>query len=302
MSGATSPTEVPWVLWGFHAATFSALVLQLLEYLNDLPAEIEFFTNTPKRPATYLYAWSRYFGLVAQVSTLVLNELGNRRASWKLCMATFIAKGVCAQLMISCVEAILMIRVHALYSCNRGVGRILTSIFLVGTLCEIVGSALMIRSTQPLHDLSSLHQLSATGEVCGTTKMRAGPMLVFALGTALVQGTVVISTVRKIFLNRRSRWHRTPLVSLMVRDGIAIFIMLAAMISTVISMEVVKGQGPLWWNVSSAWFIGLLSIGGCRLILNMRKLTITRSSSASESTSLNDDSTTIEFDTIFSDR
>lgn len=70
--------------------------------------------------------------------------------------------------------------VHALYSCNRGVGRILTSIFLVGTLCEIVGSALMIRSTQPLHDLSSLHQLSATGEVCGTTKMRAGPMLVFA--------------------------------------------------------------------------------------------------------------------------
>ena len=42
-------------------------------------------------------------------------------------------------------------------------------------------------------------------------------------GVGLVQSTLLFMTVSKVFLGRKLGWARTPLVSLMLRDGVLVF-------------------------------------------------------------------------------
>lgn len=96
-------------------------------------------------------------------------------------------------------------------------------------------------------------------------------MYFFIMGEFIMQGTILGLTFFKHFIAVRAGWARTPLVSLLRRDGATTFtVITAVLICTVI-------YGRFEYMHDSAHFVfpafvSILSCVGCRLIISMQKL------------------------------
>ncbi|KAF8809435.1 hypothetical protein BYT27DRAFT_7187728, partial [Phlegmacium glaucopus] len=83
-----------------------------------------------------LYIWSRYIPLVAQIVTLTLNHKTYQPPlRVQLCVGTFVYHTIVAQLTFTCINAILLIRVYALYHQSCRVKYLLYTAFLM--ICAI---------------------------------------------------------------------------------------------------------------------------------------------------------------------
>lgn len=96
----------------------------------------------------------------------------------------------------------------------------------------------------------------------------------FAVGAGMFQVVVLGMTLSKQLSTKHTRWARTPLSSLMMKDSLFVFFLLFVVLSTVVGYEAVWSFGPSFWNIAFGWYIALLSIAGCRLIMNMRSLAL----------------------------
>ncbi|KAF8148467.1 hypothetical protein B0H34DRAFT_668672 [Crassisporium funariophilum] len=306
-----------WVAWATKGASIGALVLQILEFFSQITEEVEYLWRIQSRGRirliTYLYAWSRYFPLFAQIANLFLSELALHSPTPRQCMITIIYKAITAQLATICIETILAIRgwyrcsrfsdiLHALYNCSRRTGIFLITVSVIGTICEITGTSLTIR----------ILKSDSGDEICNPAQCSATSLALFAFGCGLIQSVLLCMTLTKIILGRKLGLLRTPLVTLMLRDGLAVFLMLVGkrtshlfMISTIFSFETVRSQGVLLWNMAFAWYLALVSVSGCRLILNIRRLAVTHSRNHAAQTEADLDvefTDIIEFDSYFSSR
>ncbi|KDR74841.1 hypothetical protein GALMADRAFT_141169 [Galerina marginata CBS 339.88] len=252
------------LVWIAKAATLGALVFQFLEFFSQFVDEIEYLWKSRIRLITCLYAWCRYFPLCGQIVNLVFAEMVHNSPSARLCMTAFILKAITAQLTTICVEAILMVRVHALYNNSRRSGILLLLVLLFGTILEVTGAVLSLANLEP----------GIGGTICTPAPCSPLHLALFAIGCGLIQGVTLFMTGLRIYFSRKRGWTRTPVVSLMLRDGVSIFVLLAVIISSLIGFEVVHrlGDGVLVWDAAYAWYVSLVSISGCRMILSMRKL------------------------------
>ncbi|KAF8180136.1 hypothetical protein BJ912DRAFT_981839, partial [Pholiota molesta] len=253
-----------WLVRASKAASIGALIFQSLELFNHIPEEIEYLWRTPFRLMTCLYALSRYFPLCVQIANIALSELVYASSKPGLCFFTFIVKGVSAQLITTCIEAILVIRVHALYNCNRRTGLFLLSIMIIGTTLEATGTALTFLHMRP----------GPKASMCTPQRCPVQSVIAFVLGASLIQATLLVMTLSRIILYRQTGWMRTPVVSLMLRDGVIVFLVLTIIIAVFTAVEMVSSDNMLLFDVVYSWYVALLSIAGCRLVLNMRKLAV----------------------------
>ncbi|KAF9477085.1 hypothetical protein BDN70DRAFT_934505 [Pholiota conissans] len=253
-----------WLVRTTKAASIAAFVVQCSELISHIPAEIKYLWKTRLRFVTCLYVWCRYFPLVAQIISLALSQTIENNPRHNLCYISVILRGVAAQLTTTCVETILMIRVHALYNCSRKTGLFLLAIMVIGTSMEVAGSSMSMMRLQP----------GPQGTMCIPEPCPIGTLLTFVAGCALIQGTLFVMTVSKIVCHRKTGWIKAPVVSSMLRDGFVIFVTLIIIISGIIASDRLRNKRVVVWNVGYSWYLSLISVVGCRLVLNIRRLTV----------------------------
>lgn len=251
-----------WLIWVTKGACIGALATQIMEFFHCFADEVEYIWHGRISFVTYLYAWSRYFPLIAQIVNLVFMEIAQSPSAHDhTCLMGFITKAVTAQIATTCVELILLVRVHALYNRSRKSGILLGLVFITGFALEVTSDIRVIKSV-----------IDSPNNICMPPPYERLALALFAAGVGLVQSTLLFMTVSKVILGRKLGWGRTPLVSLMLRDGVIVFALLIVVVTLIITFEIAQNMEVLKWNAIFSWYVSLLSIVGCRVIMNMRRL------------------------------
>ncbi|TFK31291.1 hypothetical protein BDQ12DRAFT_217383 [Crucibulum laeve] len=254
-------TSVPWILQATTCASFGALAVQVWELLLCLGDEVDHIWGGSLSLMKLLYVISRYLLLFAQIANLALsNIIHYHMPTPSLCISAFIFKAAIGQVALTCVEMIQLVRVHMLYNRSRRVRWFLTAVFIVSFSLEIAGNSIVLRTLMQGHSCIPEQASTRTLTMVGRT------------GAGLCQGTILIMTVGKFISSRRNGWARTPLASKMLKEGVVVFLLLLAVMGAMISYEVIRNLGLVFWNAAFAWYLTLVSMAGCRLALNMKEL------------------------------
>jgi len=88
-------------------------------------------------------------------------------------------------------------------------------------------------------------------------------------------------TLFKYFVSHHGR-ARTPLTSLILREGIVVCFLTFGMLVINVTDGGIRMAGLRLGDADFAWYISLLSVVGCRLILDMRKLSVSHSNEDNE--------------------
>ncbi|KAF9554463.1 hypothetical protein CPC08DRAFT_727137 [Agrocybe pediades] len=251
MGGAALISDSPdyallWMVWATKGASISALLFQFLEFFNQFIEEVEYlwrqwphpFDILPLRILSIFSTWSTNH---PNSVNIILSELIHNAPSERLCMTAFVMKAATAQLTTTCVETILVPSIRPLppwYSGNRN----------------------MLRAMWGHNDY---HATSAAPRKQHLQTCKE-----------LTNHNIVFCDWLWLDRKRPSGWLRTPVISLMLRDSVSVFILLVIITSTVVGFEVVRSidDKVSLWAAAYSWYVALLSASGCRIILNMRML------------------------------
>jgi len=251
--------------------SFAALAAQTWELLVSFTDEVEYLWGGKFNFVKGLYFCSRYAMLVAQIVNQLLSFRFQERASHPshICPGIFVYKTIISQMSLSLVEMILLIRVYVLCNQSYKAKRLLLLVFSLTTVLETTGTAIVCHS---------LAQESG----CMPPEPNKKGMTIFGIGAGFCQAVIFATTVTKFLARGRAGWTRTPLVSLMLRDGLVTFFLIMALLSVMIVYAITIHNIDIEvGNAGFAWFIALLSIAASRLILNTRKIAVTRRGSHS---------------------
>ncbi|KAF9012019.1 hypothetical protein BDQ17DRAFT_803217 [Cyathus striatus] len=94
----------------------------------------------------------------------------------------------------------------------------------------------------------------------------------YLLGSGLCQMTILGLTVIKFILVRRGM-RRTPLAWAMARE-FGVFVLLLAIIVAMVTYEILQSFGIIFWDAAYSWYLAIMSITGCRLLLGMGEVSL----------------------------
>ncbi|KAF8814052.1 hypothetical protein BYT27DRAFT_7082978, partial [Phlegmacium glaucopus] len=239
-----------------------ALAVQIWELANSFFDELEYLYWSRFTVVKSLYIWSRYVMIVVQIVNLVFThkvyELPQRV---RLCVATYVYKSVVGHQALTCIELILLIRVYALYNRSRRIKYFLCTAFLTNFSVELWGNSQVIRSV-------------IKGNSCIADATPSTSLIAFGASASLFQGLILCMTLFKYVAGHHYGWARTPLTSLLLRQGIAVCFLTFGMVVVNLTYEKMRTSDAEFSNAAFAWYMSLLSVAGCRLILDMRKLAV----------------------------
>jgi len=250
--------------------SFAALAAQAWELLVYFTDEVEYLWRGRFNFIKGLYFCSRYAMLVAQIINLLLSFRFEERTSHpsRICPGIFVYKTIISQMSLSLVEIILLIRVYALCNQSYKAKWLLLVVFCLTTALETTGTVIVCYS---------LAQVSG----CTPPGANKKGILIFGIGAGFCQSVIFGTTTIKFITRGRTGWTRTPLVSLMLRDGFVTFFLIMALLGVMIAYEIIRNIDMEMGNAVFAWFIALMSISASRLILSLRKIAVTRRASRS---------------------
>ncbi|KZP30020.1 hypothetical protein FIBSPDRAFT_1038390 [Athelia psychrophila] len=239
--------------------TLGGLVFVCWEALVTHDNEVQFIWSKPNTSfIKWLFLYIRYAGILGQIFNVFVTT--QYPLSSAQCVYWFTVKCVIGQAMMSAFETVLILRVYALYGRSYRVA----AAMLFFILAEIT-----ITSTAVWHMMPTLD----FGPTCftvlphkATTYYMAG-----ALSTQLAIVTLTLHKSSATSLSM-SRWSNNALSTIIKRDGTAacgtVFVLiLAVMIHVVL-------EDTLILALVVYWFFPLLSVGGCRLVLNTQDVAL----------------------------
>jgi len=249
-------------------ASFGALAVQIWEFANSFFDEAEYLCRSRFTLVKLLYIWSRYVPLVGQIANLALTQIyevpleASGPASEPSCVGIFVYKTVMAQQTLTCVEIILLIRVYALYNQNRRVKYFLCTIFLTTCALETWSNGRIIKTL-------------LKGKSCIPEIPPFAAAVTFCASASCYQALILCMTLFKYFVVHRER-ASTPLTALMLREGFQTCFLTFGMLVINVTDGGIRTTGLRLGDADFAWYISLLSVMGCRLILDMRKLAVSQ--------------------------
>ncbi|KAH7922662.1 hypothetical protein BV22DRAFT_643403 [Leucogyrophana mollusca] len=234
------------------ASSASALSFLVWESCTTLDDEVEYiWSKSYTSPIKWLYLFARYIGLGALVAT---PYLGYRSAL--SCRGWIVLQMGEVQAMITLVEMILMLRVHALYNRDPRMRAFLILLILVATVIPSTGMGLITSkmvfnpSCAVVHVDTSLTYIS----------------YIFTV----TESILLILTVVRCVHTFRTTLRQAPVIVLMLRDGtLAFFALIAMVLPMSVVLTVVHGA---FISVLHPWFIAVYSCAGCRVVLNLQRL------------------------------
>ncbi|KAI0048459.1 hypothetical protein FA95DRAFT_1038106 [Auriscalpium vulgare] len=263
-------------------SSVAALAFLIWDVLITLDDEVEYIWRKPNRYwAKWLYLFVRYFAVMIQIALLFVGTeiAASLHYGPHACVSWYIFQEVTTQVLIASVEIILMIRVHALYDRNRAVTATLLLLFLAENITMIATLVAVAQDVQMNSYCVVLH-----------TPHR---LLLFAIAFVLFETMLFILTLFKFIRAFQTGWGRTPVITLLMRDGTWAFALIFATLC--VNGAFYLGTTSPLTSVAFPWLISIEAFAGSRLILNMQTLD---SGDEPSSTVL---SSRIEFSSAFAD-
>ncbi|KAH7915232.1 hypothetical protein BJ138DRAFT_1122892 [Hygrophoropsis aurantiaca] len=235
--------------------SISAISFLFWEYCITFNDEVEYIWSKPwKAPIKWLFLLTRYVGLGAVIGNRFTGIGGNNPTI--SCTGFLIFQVTMSEFLVSFVELILMIRVHALYNRDNRMAILLAFVFVAGVVVAAIG-------------LSSTVPNSHFNEICAVVRIETS-LAYFSFSTVMVEGILLVLTVVKCFRTFRETRHSIPIITLMLRDGTMCFLaIMTTLIPTSLFLVVKHGA---FVSFMTPWFLAVLSCAGCRLIINMQHL------------------------------
>lgn len=228
-----------------------------------------------KRVFKCLYIYFRYFSLLIQATHPGLVEyLVGSHDSPSFCLAWSIYASLVGQVHVTAVEMVLAVRVYALFNRSR-------------RIAFLVGFHILLQVTSSVVNVIYTIRAAKYHEYCIFSKP---PLQLTYHGIIVLstQITLMGLTLLKTVLARRSGWGRTPIVSLLLRDSSAVFVVISALCLLTIGFCRLNGEGAIvmllyiWPFIllfcaddmftRFSWNVSILSSCGCWLLINTQQL------------------------------
>ncbi|KAF8881259.1 hypothetical protein BD779DRAFT_1025866 [Infundibulicybe gibba] len=225
-----------------------ALVFLAWDLVVTFGDEYEYVWKQNWTPVKCIYLFCRYFSLTVQIVNYAITQgpISQVPVAHTICKAWFTFQSLCTTSLMSSVNALLMLRVYALYDRSRAVATFLAIVFFVDVISLSAQAFYLAAETvapeAPVFDQACL--------------MKETPSAVLSSGieVLVIQGTLWGMTWWKS--NRSESWIRTPLISLVVRDGAFVFVGLFAILVIILPYALlVRSVG----HVVFSWSISLLA-------------------------------------------
>ncbi|KAG0700498.1 hypothetical protein DFH29DRAFT_931776 [Suillus ampliporus] len=237
----------------------SSFVLLLWDIVLTSKSEIEYIWPKPRNSFfKWLYFFLRYFSLATQIfHQFAVPYLNSGKAPRSTCSAWYIYTIILGQVQTTAVEIILAVRVYALFNKSRRIAIIL------GLQMILEYIILVILVGDYFNKIPSI-------PYCILSKPPS-QILYHAIAAVATQSTLLGLSLTKHIMARRAGWGRAPLVSLLIRDGTATYLLICVIFSCIGSFCKIRDERTV---IMFFWLISTISSCGCRLIVNMQRLAV----------------------------
>jgi len=252
--------------------SLASLALLLWEHVLTFSHEYTHVWKSRLTVTKWLYLLLRYFSIICQLTNHIISSslLFKAPLSKSTCFAWVAFQASYFQVVQMLFELILLVRVWALYNKGPRVGFFLLSMYLCGFVILVYAN---VRVNMVL-------QLDGTCLVMKTPP-EAYILAIYPLVTQAVIWTM--TWYKKVRSFGDGSWYGMggPIATLMFRDGLLAFMFITAIFPVLLSYSVyVHDLTNSVWTI----LVTVLSIGGCRIIMNMQRLKIPRELSEVELT------------------
>jgi len=256
-----------------QCSAFAALTCVVCDGVTVFGQEYKYIWRSPLTSAKWLYLFSRYFGLIAQMwiawlSCAILFNNARARISCifvagplarppvksDVCKLWFIFQIISGRPLFSALEIFLSLRIYALYNRSYSIALLLGFCISIGPIVTII------------YGINSIPTL-LTDSICNPLQPPHG--ILYVSTAIIVTHSVlwVLTIKQKSFSD--NIWGSNPIVRLVTRDGAWVFIIIILIFIITIPHSFVKHMAT---HVVFSWPMALVSILTCRLILNMQSL------------------------------
>ncbi|KAF8888106.1 hypothetical protein BD779DRAFT_1525611 [Infundibulicybe gibba] len=249
-------------LWDAKLVCYQAvasLTFLLYETACTFDDEIKYIWTQPRRSLTkWVYLFMRYFALLAQMRLVALfMTISTGNVSTALCRDLYISQAVGGGILMICLQAILTIRVYALYIRSKRVA--IASLVLLS--CEFIAMPINIRMILPLVDLT---------QMCLRT-ITLLDVIMFGVSTLFPQILITILSLVKYVSGRREGWGRSPVIHRLIRDGT--FMVAILVLYSAVAAGVGTKINTVFAYIAYHWLLSIIPAIGCRIVINMQHFT-----------------------------
>ncbi|KAF8884678.1 hypothetical protein BD779DRAFT_769557 [Infundibulicybe gibba] len=188
-----------------------ALIFLIWEILVTFGDECKYIWKHNWTPVKCIYLFCRYFSLAVQIiNYVVTRDLGSRiSVAYTTCQIWFAFQAICTTSLLCAVNALLMLRVYALYNKDRKIAIFLANLLILDTICTMVHTDYCVKTCGFDHACSMMSTPPTT-------------LLSFSAQILVVQGTLWGMTLWKN--GAEGGRIRSQLMCLLVRDGGFLFV------------------------------------------------------------------------------
>ncbi|KAJ8586366.1 hypothetical protein M405DRAFT_935433 [Rhizopogon salebrosus TDB-379] len=233
----------------------ATLAVMLWDWVIGLPDETHLIWRRPRSSwVKWLFLFFRYGGLMAQVFNLlfVMRMETYKPINRATCERWISYQAVAVEAFLVAVDSLLILRVYAIWSRSRRV------LGVLGTLVILEACSMAVSASIIVPD-------SAMNELCLFRKTPRAAAY-FGIVALLTQSAILYLTLRKHFTTFARRYGPRNLSTLVVRDGGLAFIGIFAMFFGALYYSILGSERS---DVLFFWIVCVLSICGCRIIINM---------------------------------
>ncbi|KAF9445191.1 hypothetical protein P691DRAFT_283424 [Macrolepiota fuliginosa MF-IS2] len=260
-------SDVVRVLYLQHYCQLAALVITFYDHIITFDQELEMIWKKRWSKSKILYLMCRYIGdiLILGETYLYLNQqptdasLVGMWATRILAMIAFICTWT--------TQLILKFRITALYN-SRLLSRCLTAVFVGGIISLIILGLLSLNGMQVISEpIHGIHQCTCT-KLPPNAFMLWFPILFFdTLLFSLAIGIVVINWRRKCSQPLSPESGGPSLVAVLLRDNFEYFFLAFGIYLT--TTVVWLSAKPQYFSIPACFSYSIVTVMGCRLILNL---------------------------------
>jgi len=255
LQGADTVNQI-WEVQLLRYHGVGALFFLLWDTLITFEDEVKYiWPQSRLSPTKWVFLFTRYFGLMIQARLVSVNlSLTFDGLSVDICRELYISQVVFGGVLMACIQAVLMLRVYALYIRDRRVAYVMTAL-LIGEVGSIPG---IIYKTMP----------DNVGMLC-MQPITVRDIVFFGVSAVLPQLLVLGLTIVKFMSGLRAGWGNIPIVSRLVRDDIILVSIIFGWVIVTACLIRVKN---VYGYIGYYWLLSIIPSAGCRVIINMQHL------------------------------
>ncbi|KDQ55174.1 hypothetical protein JAAARDRAFT_37706 [Jaapia argillacea MUCL 33604] len=264
-----------------NRSSVAAMMFLLYDICLTFDDEVNLIWPKPWSFTKFLFFFVRYFPVVTQFSILFVAS--DYEFSQHECFVWEIWQCTAAVALVVSVDAILIMRVRALYGSTKFIPYALLALYLT----EIVGMSTSLAISLPgmrFNDIclttyipkSILGYLyvSDTRNILGLSSFRhlsRSDGFRFVRGSSILfQGILFTLTIYQFAIGLRDEWGRSRVVDLIMRDGTWGFVLVFAINLLQASIYLLKNHA--YAGLFYAWSLTTFSFTGYRIVINLQHL------------------------------